>query len=131
MPKKIIYSDQAPAPVGPYSQAVKVGTMIFTAGQIPLNLEGKVVEGGVKEQTHQVFANLKAVLAKAGSSLDDVVKTTVFLKDLNDFAEMNGVYAEYFKEAIAPARSTIQVAKLPLDVLVEIEVVAEASSEYR
>ena len=123
--KEIILSEDAPKPVGPYNQAVKTGNLLFCAGQIPLDVAGQMVEGGVQEQTKQIFANIQAVLAKAGTSLDKVVKTTVFLKDLNDFAAMNEIYASYFEEATAPARSTIQVAKLPLDSLVEIEVIAE------
>lgn len=127
MTKKIILTDQAPQPVGPYSQAVVVGQMIYLAGQIPLSKEGKKVDGGVKEQTVQVFENIKAVLNAAGTGLDQVVKTTVFLKDLNHFGLMNEVYAQYFPEDSAPARSTVEVARLPLDSLVEIEVVAALS----
>ena len=123
MNKKIIKTDQASLPIGPYNQAVAVGDLVYTAGQIPLDKQGNMVPGGIKEQTEQVIANLKAVLEAAGSSLDKAVKATVFLKDLNDFAGMNEVYAKHFKAAIAPARSTLQVARIPKDALVEIEVV--------
>lgn len=123
--KEIITTSNAPAPIGPYSQAVKVGSMLYTSGQIPVNpATGKKVEGGIKEQTAQVLENLKAVLAEAGTALEHVVKTTVFLQDMGDFAEFNSVYAAYFDEDTAPARSTVQAAALPLGVLVEIELVA-------
>jgi len=126
MAKKIILSEQAPKPIGPYNQAVKTGNLVFCAGQIALDPKtGKMVEGDVSVQARQVIENIKSVLSAAGTTLDQVVKTTVFLKDLNDFAKMNGVYSQYFKNETAPARSTIQVARLPLDALVEIEVVAE------
>ena len=124
MSKKIIRTDKASLPVGPYNQAVAVGNLVYTAGQIPLDQQGNMVPGGVKEQTEQVIANLKAVLEAAGSSLDKAVKATVFLKDLNDFAGMNEVYSKYFKAENAPARSTLQVARIPKDSLVEIEIVA-------
>lgn len=124
MSKKIIKTDKAALPVGPYNQAVAIGNLVYTAGQIPLNVQGQMVSGGIKEQTEQVIANLKAVLEHAGSNLDKVVKATVFLKDLNDFSGMNEVYAKHFKTETAPARSTLQVARIPKDSLVEIEVVA-------
>ncbi len=124
MSKKIIKTDQASLPVGPYNQAVVTGNLVYTAGQIPLDKDGQMVSGGIKEQTEQVIINLIAVLSAAGSSLDKVVKATVFLKDLNDFSGMNEVYAKYFKAENAPARSTLQVARIPKDSLVEIEVVA-------
>jgi 2-iminobutanoate/2-iminopropanoate deaminase len=124
MIKKIIKTDKVSLPVGPYNQAVSIGNLIYTAGQIPLDKQGNMVAGTIKEQTEQVIQNLSAVLTNAGSSLDKVVKATVFLKDLNDFAGMNEVYAKYFKNETAPARSTIQVARIPKDSLVEIEVVA-------
>jgi 2-iminobutanoate/2-iminopropanoate deaminase len=115
----------APAPVGPYNQAVVIGNLVYTAGQIPLDpVSGQMVGTNAGEQARQVLKNLKVVLAAAGSSLAKVVKTTVFLKDLNDFNAMNEVYAGYFDAANAPARSTIQVARLPKDSLVEIEAVA-------
>ena len=124
MSKKIIKTDKASLPVGPYNQAVVIGNLVYTAGQIPLDKSGNMVAGGIKEQTEQVIANLQAVLRAAGSSLDKVVKATVFMKDLHDFAGMNEVYGKYFKAENAPARSTLQVARIPKDSLVEIEVVA-------
>jgi 2-iminobutanoate/2-iminopropanoate deaminase len=129
MSKTVIATEKAPAAIGPYSQAVRVGNLVFTAGQIALDpATGQVVEGGITEQTTRVLENLIAILAAASSSLAQVVKTTVFLKDMNDFAAMNAVYGAYFHDAGGepPARSTIEVARLPKDVLVEIEVVAEA-----
>lgn len=124
MSKKIIKTDKASLPVGPYNQAVSIGNLIYTAGQIPLDRQGNMVPGGIKEQTEQVIQNLIAVLGQGGSSLENVVKATVFLKDLNDFAGMNEVYGKYFKSETAPARTTIQVSRIPKDSLVEIEVVA-------
>ncbi|MED0681242.1 RidA family protein [Aneurinibacillus thermoaerophilus] len=118
-----ISTNQAPAAIGPYSQAVKVGNFIYTSGQIPLTPEGELVTGDIVAQTHQVFANLKAVLAAAGATLNNVVKVTVFVKDMNDFATINEIYAEYFGEH-RPARSLVQVARLPKDVSLEIEMVA-------
>ncbi len=125
MPTRIIYSESAPKPVGPYSQAILVDEkFLYCAGQIPLDpVTGSLVGSTIQEQTEQVITNIEAVLAAAGASLKNVVKTTVFLKDMNDFAGMNEVYAKRFAQA-APARSTIQVARLPKDALVEIEVVA-------
>jgi 2-iminobutanoate/2-iminopropanoate deaminase len=126
MSKQIISTPLAPAPVGPYQQAVRTGNLIFTAGQIPLDpATDALVTGTVEDQTRRVLENLKAVLEAGGSSLDRVVKTTVFLRDMNDFNAMNTVYAQYFKTGTAPARSTIQVARLPKDAAVEIEAVAE------
>lgn len=113
----------APAAIGPYSQAMKLGNLLFTSGQIPLMPGGDLVQGGIEEQTHQVFANLKAVLAEAGAGFGDVVKATVFIKDMNQFAALNGIYAFYFGDH-KPARSTVEVARLPKDVLVEIELIA-------
>jgi 2-iminobutanoate/2-iminopropanoate deaminase len=124
MSQKIIKTDKASLPVGPYNQAVAIGNLIFTAGQIPLDRQGHMVPGGIKEQTEQVIQNLMAVLTQGGSSLEKVVKASVYLKDLNDFAGMNEVYGKYFKSETAPARSTLQVARIPKDSLVEIEVVA-------
>ena len=124
MLKKIIKTANASLPVGPYNQAVAIGNLIYTAGQIPLDPQGNMVPGGIKEQTKQVLENVKAVIEAGGSSLANVVKATVFLKDLNDFAGMNEVYGQYFKAETAPARSTLQVARIPKDSLVEIEVVA-------
>ncbi|HCI44584.1 MAG TPA: hypothetical protein DE315_03520 [Candidatus Omnitrophica bacterium] len=125
MDKKIVKAKGAPAPVGPYNQAVVIGNLVYTAGQIPLDpVSGQMVGANAGEQAQQVLKNLKAILEAAGSSLPKVVKTTVFLKDLNDFNAMNEVYAKFFDAATAPARSTIQVARLPKDSLVEIEAVA-------
>ena len=125
MEKKIVKAKGAPAPVGPYNQAVVVGNLVYTAGQIPLDpVSGQMVGANAGEQAQQVLKNLKAVLEASGSSVAKVVKTTVFLKDLNDFNAMNEAYAKYFDAATAPARSTIQVARLPKDSLVEIEAVA-------
>ncbi len=122
---KVISTQKAPAAIGPYSQAIKVGNLLFTSGQIPINpATGTIVEGGIKEQTRQSLTNIKAILEEAGLTLSDVVKTTVFLADMNDFADMNGVYAEFFSEPY-PARSAVAVKTLPKGASVEIEVVAE------
>ena len=122
--KKVINTNQAPAAIGPYSQAIKVGNLVFTSGQIPINpATGNFVEGGIKEQTRQSLTNIKAILEEAGLSMNNVVKTTVFLADMNDFADMNSVYAEFFAEPY-PARSAVAVKTLPKGALVEIEVVA-------
>lgn len=124
MDKKIIATDKSPAAIGPYSQAVEVNGVIYTSGMIPvIPATGEIVEGGVEEQTKQVFENLKALLQAADSSLDRVFKTTVFIKDMNDFAAINGVYASYFNGDF-PARSCVEVARLPKDVLLEVEVIA-------
>ncbi|GGI82687.1 RidA family protein [Deinococcus wulumuqiensis] len=122
--KDIVQTDRAPAAIGPYSQAVTFGNLVVTSGQIPLTAQGELVAGGIAEQTEQVIQNLRAVLAAAGTDLDRVVKTTVFLADMNEFAAMNAVYEQHFA-APYPARSTVQVARLPRDVRVEIEVLAE------
>jgi 2-iminobutanoate/2-iminopropanoate deaminase len=119
---KVIQTKNAPAAIGPYSQAVVVGDLLFTSGQIPLRVDGTLVEGDITIQTKQVLANLKAVIEEAGADLSKVIKTTVFLKNLDDFVAMNNVYAEAFGDH-TPARSTVQVAKLPRDVLVEIETI--------
>lgn len=124
MNRKIVFTDAAPKAVGPYSQAVWAGDLLFCAGQIPLDpATGQIVPGGVVEQTVRVLENLRAVLASQGLSLAHIVKTTVFVVDLNHFAALNEVYARYFTGDF-PARSTIQVARLPKDALVEIEAVA-------
>lgn len=123
MKLEAVATAQAPAAIGPYSQAVKFGQLLFTSGQIPLNLEGQIVEGGIAEQTHQVFRNLQAVLTEAGATFNDVIKATVFIKDMNQFAELNEIYGAYFGDH-KPARSTVEVARLPKDVLVEIELIA-------
>lgn len=126
--KKVVKTDAAPGALGPYSQAIVAGGVVYCAGQIPLDpATGNIVGGGIAQQTEQVLKNLRAVLKVAGSDLDRAVKTTVFLKDMNDFAAMNEVYgkSEYFG-TMPPARSTVEVARLPRDVRVEIEVVALA-----
>lgn len=120
---EIVATTDAPQAIGPYSQAVVYGDLVLTSGQIPLTTEGTLVEGGIEEQTHQVFRNLQAVLKEAGSSLDRVLKATVFLKDMNQFAQVNAIYESYFG-AHKPARSTVEVARLPKDVFVEIELIA-------
>ena len=128
MIRTVIATDGAPAAIGPYSQGVRVGNLIFTAGQIPLDpATQQTVSGGITEQTTRVFENLKAILEEGGSSLDRVVKATVFLKDLNDFAAMNAVYDSYLGRdgEGPPARTTVEVCRLPRNVLIEIEVVAE------
>lgn len=124
MKKNVVHTDKAPKAIGPYSQAIRTDTMIYTAGQIGLDpLTGELVAATVEEQTRQVLTNLRNVLEAAGSSLEHVVKTTVFLKDMNDFSKMNPIYAEFFGEN-RPARSTVAVAGLPKGGLVEIEAVA-------
>jgi 2-iminobutanoate/2-iminopropanoate deaminase len=122
--KKIVHTSKAPKAVGPYSQAVEVNGTLYTSGQIPINPDtGAVVEGDIVAQTEQVFRNIEAILSEAGYTLQNVVKTTVLMQDLSDFAAMNEVYARHFASQ-QPARSTFQVAKLPLGVKVEIETVA-------
>ena len=121
-----ISKKKAPAAIGPYSQAIRVGNLIYTSGQIPLNpATGAFVEGGIKEQTRQALTNIKAILEEAGTSMDNVVKTTVFMANMDDFADMNAVYAEFFTEPY-PARSAVAVKTLPKGALIEIEVIAEA-----
>lgn len=126
MDRKVISTSQAPAPVGPYNQAIAAsGEMLFVAGQIPLDPDsGTLVGSDVAAQTRQALNNMKAILEAAGASLDSVVKTSVFLKDMNDFAAMNEVYAQYFNDEDAPARACVQVARLPKDALVEVECIA-------
>ena len=125
MTKKIILSQNAPAPVGPYSQAVVSGELVFTAGQIPLDPStGQLVQGDIKDQTRRVLENLKAVLEEADSKLEKVLKVTVYLKDMNDFAGMNEVYALFFQGGKFPARTTVEVSRLPKDARVEIDVLA-------
>jgi len=128
MAKEKVATAHAPEAIGPYSQAIRVGNLVFTAGQIALDpATQQVVGGGIAEQTARVLENLNAILESAGSSLAQVVKTTVFLRDMNDFAAMNAIYGRYLapEGVLAPARSTVEVSRLPKDVLVEIEVVAE------
>ncbi len=124
MTVKIVQTDAAPAAIGPYSQATIAGGFLFASGQIPLRADGTLVEGEIEAQAEQVLTNLKAVLAAAGASLNHVVKSTVFLADFNDFARFNAVYEKAFG-AHKPARSTFQVARLPRDVKIEIEVIAK------
>ena len=122
--KKVISTTKAPAAIGPYSQAIKVGNLVYTSGQIPIDpATGMFVAGGIKEQTRQSLLNVKNILEEAGLTMSDVVKTTVFMADMNDFADMNAVYAEFFAEPY-PARSAVAVKTLPKGALVEIEVIA-------
>jgi 2-iminobutanoate/2-iminopropanoate deaminase len=120
---RTVQTNQAPAAIGPYSQGIIVNNLFYSSGQIPLTAEGNLETGDVKEQTHQVFKNLQAVLTEAGASFETVVKATVFIKSMDDFAAINEVYGEYFSTH-KPARSCVEVARLPKDVLVEIEVIA-------
>jgi 2-iminobutanoate/2-iminopropanoate deaminase len=122
--KEVINTTKAPAAIGPYSQAIKVGNLVYTSGQIPIDpATDNFVEGGIKEQTRQSLTNVQAILKEAGLTMENVVKTTVFMADMNDFADMNTVYAEFFAEPY-PARSAVAVKTLPKGALVEIEVVA-------
>ncbi len=124
--REIIETKNAPSPIGPYSQAIRANGFVFVSGQIPIQPDtGSIVEGGIAEQTHQVMKNLSAILGAAGTGLGQVVRTTVYLKNLDDFSEFNQVYGEYFSNA-KPARATVQVVRLPKEVLVEIDVIAEA-----
>ncbi|HEY4907661.1 MAG TPA: RidA family protein [Candidatus Acidoferrum sp.] len=124
--KDIIHSDRGPKPIGPYSQAVKINGLLYLSGQIPLDPKtNEMISGDIKAQTERVLENIKGILEAAGSNLHHVVKTTVFLKDMNEFPAMNEVYGKYFTAAY-PARSTVQVARLPKDASVEIEVIASA-----
>ncbi|SHI44561.1 endoribonuclease L-PSP [Hymenobacter daecheongensis DSM 21074] len=125
MPNTIVYSADAPAPIGPYSQAVQAGNTLYVSGQIPLDAAGQLVGGGdVAAETHQVMRNLQAVLAAAGLTLRDVVKCSIFVKDLGNFGLINEVYGSYFPADYAPARETVEVSRLPKDVQVEISCVA-------
>jgi len=128
--KKIINTSKAPAAIGPYSQGTATAGIVFISGQLPINPEtGQFESDDIEGQTRQSLKNLKEILNAAGSSMDHVLKTTVFLKDMNDFAKMNQVYNEFFKEGNYPARSAVQVARLPKDALVEIEAIAEITAE--
>lgn len=120
---QVISTSKAPAAIGPYSQAIRIDRIVYTSGQIPLTATGQLVQGGIVEQTEQVLENIKEVLATAGCSLQNVIKSTVFIKDMNQFPAINEVYARYFGDH-KPARSTVEVSRLPRDVLVEIEVIA-------
>ena len=123
--KSIVSTDKAPAAIGPYSQAVKVGNLLFTSGMIPIDpATNTLVEGGIEVQAERALQNVKNLLEASGSSLDKVVKTVVFIKDMNDFAKVNEIYAKYFTENF-PARSCVEVARLPKDVLIEMEAIAE------
>lgn len=123
--KKILSTDKAPAAIGPYSQAVEVKGLIFTSGVIPIIPEtGELVQGGIKEQVEQVISNLAALIQASGAELKDTIKTTVFIKDMNDFGIVNEIYSKYFMED-CPARSCVEVARLPKDVLIEIEAIVE------
>jgi 2-iminobutanoate/2-iminopropanoate deaminase len=125
MSKEIINSNNAPAPIGPYNQAVKANGMLFVSGQICIiPATGELAKGGVAEETHQVLKNLQAILTEAGTDFSKVVKTSIFLKNMSDFATVNAVYGEYFEVATAPARETVEVACLPKNVLVEISCIA-------
>jgi 2-iminobutanoate/2-iminopropanoate deaminase len=121
--REVIFTEQAPAAIGPYSQAIRFGPMVYVSGQIPVDPATGNVSNDVQEQTHQSMKNLQAIIKAAGGTLQDVVKTSVFIKDMNDFAKINEVYGEYFKEN-PPARACVEVARLPKDVLVEIECIA-------
>ena len=121
--RETVFTDRAPAAIGPYAQAIRTGSLLFTSGQIPLKPDGTLLNGDVRAQTEQVLKNLQAVLEAGGSSLASVVKCTCFLADMNDFAAMNEVYAKFFSSE-PPARSAVEVARLPRDVKIEIEAVA-------
>ncbi len=123
--KKVIFTEKAPAPIGPYSQAVLAGNTLYTSGQIALHPEtGELITGDIGTETKQVMENMKAVLEAAGMGFENVVKTTIFIMDMGDFAKINSVYGSYFDESNAPARETVQVAKLPKGVNVEISMIA-------
>ncbi len=122
--KEIVSTDKAPAAIGPYSQGIKANGFVFTSGQLPIDMSTGAFPEGIAEQTRHSLLNVKAILEAAGTDLSKVIKATVFLKDMNDFAEMNKVYAEIFGESNHPARAAVEVARLPKDALVEIEVVA-------
>ena len=122
--KKVISTAQAPAAIGPYAQAVATGDLVITSGQLPINPATGAFPEGIAEQTRQSLENVKAILAQAGTGMDRIIKTTVFLSDMNNFGAMNEVYATFFTEGNYPARSAVEVARLPKDALVEIEVIA-------
>ena len=123
--KQAIHTDKAPAAIGPYSQAIKVGNLLFISGQIPVDPATGTIAEGITAQATQSLTNIKNILAETGLDMNNVVKTTVFLKDMGDFAAMNEVYAKFFEGTTYPARSAVEVARLPKDVLVEIETIAE------
>lgn len=128
MKTEVISTQEAPAAIGPYSQAVRIGNLLFTSGQIALTPQGDFAQGGIEAETRQVFANLQAILEAAGAARTDVVKATVFLKEMDEFAQVNALYGEFFGEH-KPARSTVQVAALPRGARVEIELIAALSAE--
>ena len=123
--KTPVATTKAPAAIGPYAQANIVGNLVFASGQIPVDPETGIIPEGIEAQATQSLENVKAVVEAAGSSMDKVIKTTVFMKDMNDFAKMNAIYATFFTEGQYPSRSAVEVARLPKDVLIEIEVIAE------
>jgi 2-iminobutanoate/2-iminopropanoate deaminase len=128
MSKETVITEKAPSAIGPYSQAIKANNFVFVSGQLPLNPDNGQMPGDISSQTRQVLENIKSILIAAGTSLDSVVKTTVFLKNISDFNAMNGIYQEYFKNN-PPARSTIEVAQIPRGALVEIETIAVSSNK--
>ncbi len=123
--KEVVQTNNAPQAIGPYVQAVKINGILYTSGQIALNPNGELVQGDIKVQAKQVMQNLKAVVEAAGSSMDKLIKTTCFIKNMDDFAAFNEVYASFFQGIIPPARSCVEVARLPKDVLIEVEAIAE------
>ena len=126
---KRVQTDEAPAAIGPYSQAIKVRDIVYTSGQIPLTTDGQMIEGDIKEQTRQVLKNLEAVLKKAGSDLNHIIKTTIYLTDMDNFIAVNTVYGEFFTNRF-PARSTVAVKELPKGADIEIDAIAIADTEY-
>jgi 2-iminobutanoate/2-iminopropanoate deaminase len=128
MSKEVIFTDKAPKAIGPYSQAIKFGNILFISGQVPVNPATGELTGDIKVQTRQVLENIKSILSAAGASANDIVKTTVFLKNLDDFTAMNEIYSVYFPKE-APARSTVEVARIPRGALIEIEAIAFINKE--
>lgn len=127
MKKEIIHTDKAPAAIGPYSQGVKYNGFVYTSGQIPFNTErNELVTTGIQDEVHQVMQNVKVILEAAGTNIDNIIKATIFVKDLNDFTAVNEVYASYFNDTNFPARECVEIARLPRDVNVEISVIAIA-----
>ncbi|MBS3737649.1 Rid family detoxifying hydrolase [Mesohalobacter halotolerans] len=124
MSKQIINTAHAAKPIGPYNHSVRYGNLLFTSGQIALDLNGKLIQDSIEDETHQVFKNLKAILREAGLDFNNVIKVSIFLKHMSDFEVVNSVYGKYFKSDTAPARETVQVAKLPKDVNIEISLIA-------
>ena len=122
--KKIIKSENAPAAIGPYSQGIETSNLFFLSGQIPLDRAGNIISQNIEEQAKQCLANIESILKEAGLSKSDIVKTTIFLKDMNDFSRVNEIYGKFFEGTIFPARSTVEVARLPKDAKIEIEVIA-------